>query len=218
MTCIIAIDGPAASGKGTLASRVADELGFVHLDTGALYRSVAKRVIDQGEDPDDERAAKKAAMWLQDNANSDVLSDPDLKGDDIGVAASKVAGFSGVRKALLDLQRSFAKSPGNGYEGAILDGRDIGTVICPNADVKLFIEASAEVRAERRTKELQSKGIEATYDAVLRDMRERDERDTNRQDAPLACAKDAIVLDTSDLSLDEAFGKALEIIKEQFSS
>lgn len=214
----IAIDGPAASGKGTLARRLAERLGFAHLDTGALYRSVAKRVLDQNEDPDDERAAAKAARWLQDNVTPELLADPALREDDIGAAASKVAAFPAVRKALLDLQRSFSKVPGEGYEGTILDGRDIGTVICPKADVKLFIEASLEVRAKRRTKELQSKGLDATYEAVLRDMRERDERDSGRQSAPLTRAKDAIVLDTSDLTEDEVFEKALKIVEEQLLS
>lgn len=218
MTITIAIDGAAASGKGTLARRIAEALGFVHLDTGALYRAVAKRVIDQGEEPDNERAARKAAQWLQDNVNNDVLHDCALRTDEIGSAASKVAAFPSVRKALLDLQRSFAQAPGGDYEGAILDGRDIGTVICPKADIKLFLEATIETRADRRTKELQSKGIEATYEAVLRDMRERDERDASRQTAPLTCAKDAIVLDTSDLGPDEIFEHTLEIIQDHISS
>ncbi len=298
MNKIIAIDGPAASGKGTLARRLADTLGYAYLDTGSLYRAAAFEVLEAGGSPDNEHDALTGVQTLQaklravissdsilhsaihgdvkgqsedaaevdtedrfgagarieeieteikadtvhhsssfiqpathapqpfsaphvtlckSQSVSEILSNPAFREERVGDAASKVAAVIAVREMLIALQRDFAQNPGEHdgapYKGAILDGRDIGSVICPDADVKLYITASDKIRAGRRTKELQSKGIGATYDAVLRDMRVRDERDSKRQAAPLTRAKDAIVLDTSDLSPDEAFEKALKIVR-----
>ncbi len=214
---IIAIDGPAASGKGTLARSLAKELNFAYLDTGALYRMVGYTVLERGGDPADTQEAIEAAEFLRDYFSPDLLDNPDLRNDESGSAASKVAVVPQVRKALLDLQRNFAKSPPKPYSGAILDGRDIGTVICPDAPVKLFITASDEIRAQRRLKELHSRGIEATYDTVLKDMRERDARDASRDAAPMKPADDAVTIDSSDLTADQMFENALKIIKERIS-
>lgn len=215
---IIAIDGPAASGKGTLAKRLATHLNFALLDTGALYRATALEVLSSGGDPADEPTATQAATYLSrkltvaDNPQ-DLLGNPKLKEDETGQAASKLAAFPDVRKALLLLQRLFAHNPPANYNGAILDGRDIGTVICPEAPIKFFITAKTETRAERRTKELQSLGKSVTYEAVLKDMRERDTRDAQRSDAPMKPAEDAIIIDTEGLSQDQVFEKTLKIIK-----
>lgn len=216
---VIAIDGPAASGKGTLARKIAETLDFAYLDTGKLYRATAYEVLKKRKNPEDEASAFDAARRIQDEIldtekPSDILSESALSSDEVGQAASKVAAIEIVRAVLLDLQRNFAQNPGEGHKGAVLDGRDIGTVICPDAHVKLFVTASSEIRAERRTKELQSKGLDVTYEAVLKDMRERDARDANRSNAPLKQADDAITLDTSDLTQDEVLDKALEIIRK----
>ena len=219
---IIAIDGPAASGKGTLSRNIAEALGYAHMDTGALYRAVGFEILEANGDPEDETDASTAAETLTKkittaSSPSFILHNPKLRGDDVAQAASKVAAIQTVRDVLIDLQHNFAQSPGNSYKGTVLDGRDIGTVVCPEANVKLFITARDEIRAERRTKELHSRGIEATYEAVLRDMQARDTRDAERQTAPMKPATDAIVLDTSDLGEDEVFEKALEIIREKLS-
>ena len=209
-TPIIAIDGPAASGKGTLARRIAQELGFAHLDTGALYRAVGLAVLESGGDPTNEQQAVAAAQALK----SEECANPRLKDDDVGQAASKVASIPDVRTILLDLQKQFAAHPPPPAKGAVLDGRDIGTVICPNADVKLFIIAKTEIRAERRLKELQSRGKDTIYEAVLKDMRERDARDQGRKMAPMMPADDALIIDTGHLTADEAFHKAMALIRE----
>ncbi len=214
---IIAIDGPAASGKGTLARSLADTLDFAYMDTGALYRLVGFTVLERGGDPANSDEAVEAAHFCRDFFDPNLLENPALRLDESGQAASKVAVVPQVREALLDLQKGFAVRPGASYKGAILDGRDIGTVICPEAPVKLFISASDEVRAQRRTKELQSKGIEVTYGAVLKDMRERDARDAARAAAPMKPADDAIAIDTSDLTPAEILDKALGIVKERLS-
>lgn len=206
---IIAIDGPAAAGKGTLARRLADELGFAYLDTGSLYRAVGVTVLRAGGDPEDRDAAAAAAR----NLDHGILGSPDLRTGEAGAAASKVAAIPEVRAALKDFQRSFATNPPGGAKGAILDGRDIGTVICPDADRKLFVTASVEARAERRFKELQERGEAAIYARVLQDMRERDARDAGRSDAPMVQADDAVLIDTSSMTPDEAFAAALEVIK-----
>lgn len=216
---VIAIDGPAASGKGTLARKVAEKLNFAHMDTGALYRATAFEVIDCGLSIKDAKDAVDGAQILVkkiENASSpdDVLGNPALRQDDVGQAASKIAAIPRVREVLNDLQRDFAKDPGNAYSGAVLDGRDIGTVICPDADFKFFVTADVEIRAERRLKELQSKGLDATYGAVLSDMRERDERDSGRKASPMRAAEDATVIDSSDLSPDEMLDKVLKIVEE----
>jgi len=201
---IIAIDGPAASGKGTLARRLAAHFGLPHLDTGLLYRAVGAACLSDGTLRDGDRAAEAAARL-------DVSAlDPDaLRTAELGEAASVVAAEPKVRAALLDLQRRFAGQPG----GAVLDGRDIGTVICPDADVKLFVTASAEVRAERRFLELKNRGEDVTYAAVLEDIARRDQRDSSRSSAPLTLAEDAILLDTSRLGIEEVVAAALRVVE-----
>ncbi|NOT70166.1 MAG: (d)CMP kinase [Hyphomicrobium sp.] len=201
---IIAIDGPAASGKGTLAKRIAAHLSLPVLDTGLLYRAVARDVVAKGASLQDSAAAV-AAAWSLDSAT---LDDARLRGPAAGDAASIVAKMPRVRLALLDYQRDFAKQPG----GAVLDGRDIGTVICPDADIKIFVTATSEERARRRHLEHQSRGEPITYDAVLADIRQRDERDSNRDVAPLEAAEDAITIDTTTLNADAAFAAALQVI------
>jgi cytidylate kinase len=203
---IIAIDGPAASGKGTLGRRLADHFGLPHLDTGLLYRAVALSLLDAGLPLADAAAAARAAGAL-DVAR---LDDPRLKGREVGDAASVVSAHQPVRDALLDLQRRFAAQPG----GAVLDGRDIGTVICPAADAKLFVTATAEERARRRHRELLARGEATAYEAILADIRRRDERDTTRSAAPLKAAADAIILDTTTLDADAAFRAALAIVEQ----
>lgn len=205
---IIAIDGPAAAGKGTLARRLGERLGFALLDTGLLYRAVGMKCLAAGADPGDEAAATAIARDL----HTADLDTPGLRGDEAANAASKVAVIPGVRAALLDFQRQFAAYPPGREPGAVLDGRDIGTVVCPGADVKLFVTASAEVRAQRRVKELRERGLDAIYARVLQDMKERDARDSSRAVAPLAPADDAVVLDTSDLDADAVFEAAMRIV------
>ncbi len=206
---VIAIDGPAASGKGTLARHVAAHFGFAHLDTGRLYRAVARRLLDAGIDPDDMDAAAEAARTV-DPAG---LNDPALGDDTVGAAASRVAAIPAVREALLRFQRDFARTPPNGAAGAVLDGRDIGTVICPDAEIKLFVTADVAVRADRRHKELLSRGENSIYSRVLQDMKERDARDSSRAVAPLQPAEDAWTLDTSRMTADEAFAAAVSHIE-----
>lgn len=205
---IIAVDGPAAAGKGTLARRLALALNLAYLDTGALYRAVGLGVLRAGGDPADEETAVETA----ENLDRGILDDPELRGDAAANAASKVAAIPAVRTVLLAFQRDLAANPPDGKQGAILDGRDIGTVVCPKADVKIFVTASPEARAERRLKELQGRGIEAIYANVLQDMKERDARDQARAVAPLVPAEDAHILDTTDLDADEAFQQALAIV------
>jgi CMP/dCMP kinase len=201
---IIAIDGPAASGKGTLARRIAVRFGLDHLDTGLLYRAVARDVRRRGADLDDPRAAAAAARAL-DPAS---LDDPDLRGPGAGEAASIVARFPEVREALRDFQRAFARRPA----GAVLDGRDIGTVVCPEADVKIYVTADVEVRARRRYLELQARGEPAVYETVLADTRRRDARDEGREASPMRPAADAFLLDTSNLDIEAAFDTAVGVI------
>lgn len=191
----VAIDGPAAAGKGTISRAVADHFGFAHLDTGLLYRAVGRRVL-AGADP----VAAARALDAADLADADALRTPQ-----VAQAASRVAAIAAVRAALIDFQRAFAARAG----GAVLDGRDIGTVICPDAPVKLFVTASPEVRAERRRKELLEKGHEADLDTVLADVRARDARDAGRSVAPLKPAADATLIDTSDMTIDEAVAAAV---------
>lgn len=204
---IIAVDGPAAAGKGTLARRLAAHFGLRLLDTGLLYRAVGRRVLDAGGDPSDGETAARAARGLDLSS----LDDPALRGDEAAAAASKVAAIPAVRKALLDLQRRFAETA----PGAVLDGRDIGTKVCPGADIKLFVTASLEVRAVRRLKELRERGLEAIHSRVLQEMAERDARDSNRGVAPLVAADDAFVIDTSALDADQVFAAALAYISSR---
>ncbi|ODN71986.1 (d)CMP kinase [Methylobrevis pamukkalensis] len=201
---IIAIDGPAAAGKGTLATRLAARLGLPYLDTGLLYRAIGRTMADAGADLDDPEAAGLFARALRPEHLSG-----DLRGRESGELASRVAVHPPVREALVAFQRDFAARP----EGAVLDGRDIGTVICPDADVKLFVTASAEVRARRRTDELAAKGRAVDYERILAEVRERDERDSSRAAAPLKPAPDAVLLDTSALGIDEAFEAAVRIVE-----
>jgi cytidylate kinase len=201
---IIAIDGPAASGKGTLGKRVAAYYGLAHLDTGKLYRAVARDTLAAGGDPRDLRAALVAAKAL----SPATLTDAGLYNGKVGEAASLVAAHPEVREVLLAYQRSFARRKG----GAVLDGRDIGTVICPDADVKLFVVATPEERARRRYLELKQNGSPIPEAEVLADIRQRDERDRNRAAAPLRMAKDAVLLDTTNLDIDAAFKAAIELI------
>jgi len=201
---IIAVDGPAAAGKGTLARRLAAHLGLPYLDTGLLYRATGRRVLDTGADPADPQAAEAAALALE-PADMDR---PDLRGPAADDAASKVAAIPGVRAALLDFQRRFGA-----VRGAVLDGRDIGTVVFPEAAVKLFVTAMPEVRARRRHAELASRGAAPTLEEVAAEMRERDARDAARNVAPLKAAANAIVLDTSALDAQAAFAAALRIVE-----
>jgi 3-phosphoshikimate 1-carboxyvinyltransferase len=205
----IAIDGPAASGKGTLARRLADTLKFTYLDTGSLYRAVGLKLVYNEQDPHNEKEAVAAAktIELQD------LSNPRLRQEHIGQAASIVSAIPAVRQTLLDFQRKTAADP----RGAVLDGRDIGTVVCPDADLKLFITADLETRAKRRHRELQGEGIEVVYSSVLEDLIERDERDMARDAAPLKPAPDALTIDTSDLEADAVFVKVMEKLIERYA-
>lgn len=209
---IIAIDGTAASGKGTLARRLAQDLGFAHLDTGRLYRYVGWAVLQAGGDPADEKAAIATAAAMKDRFDPQALADEALGSDAAGQAASKVAAIPDVRLLLLDYQRHFTKTA---RPGAILDGRDIGTVICPDATLKLYVDADQPVRAQRRHKELQNRGLLVTYDAVLADMRERDARDMGRADAPLKPADDAVIIDTTHMNADEAFEKVRRLARQR---
>jgi cytidylate kinase len=205
---VVAIDGPAASGKGTLARRLAQRFGLAHLDTGSLYRATALLLLEAGGDPTDAEAGETAARKV----DAKLLGDPRLRGNEIAAAASVVAAFPGVRRALLSLQQDFAARPPPPARGAILDGRDIGTIVCPAADVKLFITASAEARAARRVKELREQGATAIYEAVLQDLNERDARDSGRRAAPLAAASDAEVIDTTTLDADVVLERAAELV------
>jgi CMP/dCMP kinase len=204
---IIAIDGPAASGKGTLAKRVAEHFGLPCLDTGLLYRAVAREVLSRGASLENEEVAVAAARALDPSS----LADPRLRLPGVGDAASTVARIPAVRTALLDFQRDFAHRP----PGAVLDGRDIGTIVCPDADVKIFITAEIEVRARRRFLELRARGESVTFDHVLTLIRRRDERDSGRASAPLRRANDAILLDTTNLDIDAAVDAAVGLIKRK---
>ena len=198
MAFTVAIDGPAAAGKGTIARAVADHFGFAYLDTGLLYRAVGQRMLD-GEDPVEAAEALRA----------EDLDHPDLRGAEAAQAASKVAVIPEVRAALLDFQRAFSRRMG----GAVLDGRDIGTVICPEAEAKLYVTASDETRAARRHKELVANGREISFGEVLAELRERDARDSARATAPLKPAADAVMIDTSDMTIEQALSAAIAAIE-----
>lgn len=206
---IIAIDGTAASGKGTLAKRLAAKLGYAYLDTGALYRATASKVRREGNNPEDETAATDAAKGL---TEADLAAD-DLRSGETGSAASIVAAHPGVRAALLEWQRDFAANPPGGEAGAVLDGRDIGTVVCPDADKKLYVDARVDVRAHRRFLELRVSNPDLSEAAVEADLIARDARDKGRASAPLAAADDAITLDTSDMNVEQAWQAALSALK-----
>jgi cytidylate kinase len=202
---ILAVAGPVAAGKGTLARRLAEALDCAYLDTGSIYRAVAARILAGGGDPEDPATAAAAARAL---TPADLERD-DLRLEQVGQAASQVAAIPAVREALLAFQRDFASRPPGGKGGAVLDGRDIGTVVCPDADKKFFLTASVEARAARRHKELIARGERSIYARVLQDLRERDARDSGRATAPLRAADDAVRLDTSGMDADEAFAVAM---------
>ncbi|TCR68845.1 cytidylate kinase [Bosea sp. BK604] len=201
---VIAVDGPAASGKGTLARRLAAHYGLPYLDTGLLYRMVARAMLDDDRDIHDAAAAEHVVASFDQSG----FAEETLRGREIGEAASVVAAMPAVRKGLIERQRSFAAQP----QGAVLDGRDIGTVICPDAPAKLFVTATPEVRAARRHKELAGRGEAATFEGILADIRRRDARDSGRSDAPLKAAEDAVILDTSALTVEEAVVAAITIV------
>ncbi|MEN3791756.1 (d)CMP kinase [Fulvimarina sp. MAC3] len=206
---VIAIDGPAAAGKGTLAKRLAIHYGLPYLDTGLLYRAVGRKAQELSLDLDDPDQMTPVAQDL----DTGDIDETALRGREAGELASRVAAHQGVRQALNAFQRGFAARP----DGALLDGRDIGTVICPDADVKIFVTASAEVRARRRTDELNAKGRTVVYERILEEVRQRDDRDSNRAVSPLKPAEDAHLLDTSELSIDGVFRKACSLIDAQIS-
>ena len=205
---IVAIDGPSAAGKGTLARRLAASLDFAHLDTGMIYRAVAAKLLAEGAAPDDATTAARVAAGL----TSADLERPDLREEPVSRAASLVAALPAVRAELLDFQRRFAEAPPGGKAGAVLDGRDIGTVVCPDAELKIFVTASPESRALRRHKELLDRGKTSIYPRVLQEMQERDARDGGRAVAPLRPAEGAIVLDTTEMDADAVLEAALKLV------
>jgi CMP/dCMP kinase len=215
---IVAVDGPAASGKGTLAQRIATRFDLAFLDTGLLYRAVGHKVLTAGGNPSAGETAAAAARGLKLSELDDPALQEALRSDEVGKAGSQVAALAEVRAALLDLQRRFAHHPPGRKKGAVLDGRDIGTIICPDADVKIYVTASPEVRAERRHKELIARGVTSIYARVLEDLKERDARDSARAAAPLKPASDAYVLDTSALDADQAFDVAVNHILTRIGS
>jgi len=202
---IIAVDGPTASGKGTIAKALAAHFGLPHLDTGLLYRAVGRQVFLDGGDPDDAGDALAACSFPE-----GLLLDPELRSETTGGLASRVSVHHSVREALYERQRAFATQPG----GAVLDGRDIGTVIAPDAEVKLFVTASVEARATRRWKEMQARGQTVSLEEIAQDLRRRDERDRSRAEAPLRAADDAAVLDTSDMTIEGAVAAAIALVRD----
>ena len=207
---IIAIDGPAAAGKGTIALKLAKHYGLNHLDTGLLYRAIGRLMTEQGLDVDNAAEAGAVARKLR----AKDLNHPDLRGREAGELASRVAVHPEVRAALVDFQREFARMP----PGAVLDGRDIGTVVCPDADVKLYVTASAAVRAARRLRDIEGRGGTADLSDILADIERRDERDMGRADSPLKPAADAHLLDTSEMSIEAAFQAAKSIIDDRLAA
>jgi len=203
---VIAVDGPAASGKGTIARALAKHFNLPHMDTGLLYRAVALNLWRWGGNPGNEFEALRACDHLGFDPD-----DPELRSEPVSKIASRISAYPSVRSALLERQQEFARQPG----GAVLDGRDIGTVIAPDANVKLFITASTEVRAQRRMRELMGRGMPAHYEDVLVDIRARDERDSHRAVAPLKQAEDAILLDTSELDVDDAIAEAIRLVSDR---
>jgi cytidylate kinase len=201
---IIAVDGPAASGKGTIARALAQQFRLPHMDTGLLYRAAALNLLHMGGDPDSEFAAARACDLSQID-----FEDPELKSETVGGIASRISAYPLVREALLERQRRFSAQPG----GAVLDGRDIGTVVAPDADAKLYVTASPEVRARRRLSELRAMGMAVHYPDVLADIHARDERDRRRAAAPLQMAEDADLLDTSDMSISAAVQRAIALVE-----
>ncbi len=208
---VIAVDGPAASGKGTLSNSLANHFDFARLDTGLIYRALGLKVLGDGTDTSD----KQKVTLLANQLSFDDLNQENLRSEKVGAVASRVAAIPDVRAVLLKFQRDFAAHPPAEKSGVVVDGRDIGTIVCPNANFKIFLIADKDVRATRRFKELQERGLRAIYSQILRDMVDRDARDSFRSVAPLEPAKDAFVLDTSNLSVDAAFVAALGYISTQ---
>jgi cytidylate kinase len=216
---IITVDGPAASGKGTLAKKLADRLGYAYLDTGALYRAVAMATLEIGGDPSFYADVAPALDIIRRNLTPELLANPALRTPEVSEAASKVAAHSEVRQALLDYQRHFAHNPPDYVGGAVLDGRDIGTVVCPDADIKFFITASVEERAKRRFAELHAThGDAVTFEKVLSDLKSRDQRDSTRKIAPTLAAEDAYILDTTRLNAAQTLEEAIAVIRSRFLS
>src|SRR3984885_1609951 len=214
MSIVIAVDGTAASGKGTLAKRLAAHFGFAHLDSGALYRLTALAVLEAKGDPANEADAVKGAQTMDLNR----AGDPAIRTDIVGKAASHVAAIPAVRASLLDFQRNFLSHPPGGSPGAVMDGRDIGTVICPAATAKLYVDARPEIRARRRWNELKSMGIRRSEGDLLKELNARDAADKSRPVSPLIQAPDAALLDTSDLGIDAAFAAALALVSPKVES
>jgi cytidylate kinase len=216
---IITIDGPAAAGKGTLSQKLADKYCLAYFDTGMVYRAVGLQMILKNIDLSDVAAAEKEAEELTFSTMMALSQNREFRSAQGGMAASVVSSYGGVRSRLLDMQRNFAKNPtyadGTPAKGVVYDGRDTGTVICPHADIKFFVTATPEIRAKRRYDEFIAKGMDANYDDVLKDVKVRDERDANRKDAPMKPADDAIILDTSDLGIEEVFQKTVSLIEER---
>ena len=208
MSIVIAVDGTAASGKGTLAKKLAAHFGFAHLDSGALYRLAAYSVMQAGGDPRNESDALRGAQTIDFN----LAGDPRIRTDFVGQAASYVAAIPAVRAALFDFQRNFLEQPPGGSPGAVMDGRDIGTVICPTATAKLYVDARPEIRARRRWAELNGMGIRRGEEDLLKELNARDAADKSRPVSPLVQAADAALLDTSDLGIDAAFAAALALV------
>ena len=215
---IITIDGPAAAGKGTLSQKLADKYCLAYFDTGMVYRAVGLQMILKNIDLSDVAAAEKEAEELTFSTMMALSQNREFRSAQGGMAASVVSSYGGVRSRLLDMQRNFAKNPtyadGTPAKGVVYDGRDTGTVICPHADIKFFVTATPEIRAKRRYDEFIAKGMDANYNDVLKDVKVRDERDANRKDAPMKPADDAIILDTSDLGIEEVFQKTVSLIEE----
>ena len=216
---IITIDGPAAAGKGTLSQKLAEKYCLAYFDTGMVYRAVGLQMLLKNIDLSNVEAAEKEAEELTFSSMMALSKNNDFRSAQGGMAASVVSSYGGVRSRLLDMQRNFAKNPtyadGTPAKGVVYDGRDTGTVICPQADIKFFVTATPEIRAQRRYDEFIAKGMDAKYEDVLKDVKIRDERDANRKDAPMKPAEDAIILDTSNLGIEEVFQKTVSLIEER---
>lgn len=213
---VIAVDGPSASGKGTLARKMAERLGYAYLDTGALYRAVALATLDLGGDPSEFKDVEPALEIVKNNLTPELLESEDLRSYEVSEAASKIAVLPQVRIGLLAYQRDFARNTLKDVGGAVLDGRDIGTVVCPDADIKFFVTASVEERARRRFEELKNSRPKLTQKKVLEDIQQRDQRDSNRKVAPSIAAAGACILDTTDLTSEEVLEEAVKIVRARF--